>query len=66
LPVPALRQARRRAAPTGLEPGSPVGRSIVTLAINLRFAHAIGYQRLAALFSHLFNLAISGRRSPIC
>ncbi|MGH7186684.1 MAG: IS66 family transposase, partial [Pseudomonadota bacterium] len=46
-------------APSGLEPGSPFGRSIVALAIYLRYAHAIGYERLAALFGHLFGLAIS-------
>jgi transposase len=47
------------AAPAGLERGSPFGRSIVALAVYLRYTHAIGYERLAALFGHLFGLAIS-------
>jgi transposase len=46
-------------APEGLEPGSPFGASIAALAIYLRYAHAIGYERLAALFRVLFGLAIS-------
>ena len=47
------------AAPAGLEPGSPFGRSIMALAVYLRYTHAISYERLAALFGHLFGLAIS-------
>ncbi len=47
------------AAPAGLERGSPFGRSIVALAVYLRYTHAIGYERLAALFGHLFGLEIS-------
>lgn len=46
-------------APAGLEPGSPFGRSVAALAIYLRYAHAVSYQRLAALFGHLFGLEIS-------
>jgi len=46
-------------APGGLEGGSPFGASIAALAIYLRYAHAIGYERLAALFGHLFDLKIS-------
>ena len=46
-------------APEGLERGSPFGRTIVALAVYLRYTHAIGYERLAALFSHLFGLEIS-------
>ena len=46
-------------APSGLEPGSPFGRSIVALAVYLRYTHAIGFERLAALFGHLFGLEIS-------
>lgn len=46
-------------APAGLEPGSPFGRSVAALAIYLRYAHAVSYQRLAALFDHLFGLEIS-------
>jgi len=56
------RRCRRRfvaPAPYGLEGGSPFGASIAALAIYLRYAHAIGYERLAALFGHLFGLKIS-------
>jgi len=46
-------------APVGLEPGSPYGASIATMAVYLRYGHAIGYQRLSGLFAHLFGLTIS-------
>lgn len=46
-------------APAGLEPGSPFGRSVAAMAIYLRYGHAIAYQRLSSLFSHLFGLSIS-------
>lgn len=45
--------------PDGLEPGSPFGLSIVTLALYLRFVHAISYRRLTGLFLHLFALESS-------
>lgn len=45
--------------PEGLEPGSPFGVSILTLALYLRFGHAISYRRLTRLFLHLFALEIS-------
>jgi transposase len=45
--------------PDGLEPGSPFATSIVTLALYLRFVHAISYRRLTRLFLHLFALEIS-------
>lgn len=45
--------------PEGLEPGSPCGISILTLALYLRFVHAISYRRLTRLFLHLFALEIS-------
>lgn len=45
--------------PDGLEPGSPFGLSIVTLALYLRFVHAISYRRLTRLFCHLFALEVS-------
>jgi len=45
--------------PEGLEPGTPFGVGIVTLAIYLRFVHAISYQRLSRLLGELFGLAIS-------
>lgn len=45
--------------PDGLEPESPFGLSIVTLALYLRFVHAISYRRLTGLFLHLFALESS-------
>src|SRR5512135_2980906 len=45
--------------PEGLEPGSPFGISILTLALYLRFVHALSYRRLTRLFQHLFALEIS-------
>jgi transposase len=45
--------------PAGLEPGSPYGASVVSLAIGLRYSHAISYERLAGLFEEVFGLPIS-------
>jgi transposase len=45
--------------PEGLEEGSPFSPQIVALALYLRTVHAISYQRLSRLFSHLFGLQIS-------
>ena len=52
---------RRFTAPTpaGLEPGSPFGASIAALAVYLRFCHAIGFERLKALFADVVGLDIS-------
>lgn len=46
-------------APTGLEPGSPFGKSIAAMVVYLHYAHAIGMERLALLMEELFGLAIS-------
>jgi transposase len=46
-------------APTGLEPGSPFGKSIAALVVYLHYAHAIGIQRLAQLMDDIFGLLIS-------
>ncbi len=46
-------------APAGLEPGSPFGQSIAALVVYLHYAHAIGFERLAALMGDIFGLAIS-------
>ena len=54
-----LRQAGLAAAPAGLGCGSPFGESIAQLATYLRYAHAISYQRLCALFRDVFGLQIS-------
>ena len=45
--------------PAGLEPGSPFGARIAALAVYLRYAQAISYQRLSRLFADLYGLGIS-------
>ncbi len=45
--------------PVGLEPGSPYGESVESLAIYLRYTHAISYQRLSGLLHQVFGVAIS-------
>ncbi|MFQ5985722.1 MAG: IS66 family transposase [Alphaproteobacteria bacterium] len=45
--------------PVGLEPGSPFGPSIEALAVYLRFCHAIGFERLSALFAEVFGVSVS-------
>jgi transposase len=47
------------AAPAGLEPGSPFGKSIEAIAVYLHYAQAIGIERLRLVFGELFGLAIS-------
>ena len=39
------------AAPEGLEPGSPFGRSIEAMVVYLHYTHAIGLERLRALMA---------------
>jgi len=46
-------------APSGLEPGSPFGRSIEALVVYLHYAQAIGIERLRALLGEVFGLSIS-------
>jgi len=46
-------------APSGLEPGSPFGQSVVAWVIYLHYAHAIGPERLSALMSEMFALRVS-------
>jgi transposase len=45
--------------PAGLEPGTPFGTSVQSLATYLRYTHAISYKRLSALFAQVFGLGIS-------
>jgi transposase len=45
--------------PVGMEPGSPFGNSVQSLATYLRYSHAISYERLSQLFSQVFGLEIS-------
>jgi len=47
------------AAPAGLEPGSPFGKSIEALVVYLHYAQAIGIERLRALLAEIFGLSIS-------
>ena len=47
------------AAPAGLEPGSPFGRSIEALVVYLHYAQAIGLERLRCLLGEIFGLSIS-------
>ena len=47
------------AVPDGLEPGTPFSVNIVTLAMYLRFAHAVSYKRLSHLMLDLYGLCIS-------
>ena len=52
-------QRATAAAPAGLEPGSPFGRSVEALAIYLHYAHAVGLERLRLLMAEVFGLGIS-------
>ena len=45
--------------PAGMEPGTPFGASVQSLATYLRYTHAISYERLSALLAHVFGLGIS-------
>jgi transposase len=45
--------------PAGMEPGSPFGASVQSLATYLRYTHAISYERLSALLAQVFGLDIS-------
>lgn len=45
--------------PVRLEPGTPFGRSVQSLALSLRFEHAISFARLQGVLNEVFNLQIS-------
>ena len=45
--------------PAGMEPGTPFGASVQSLATYLRYTHAISDERLSALLAHVFGLGIS-------
>ena len=47
------------AAPAGLEPGSPFGKSIEAIAVYLHYTQAVGIERLRLVFGELFGLSIS-------
>jgi transposase len=46
-------------APTGLEPGSPFGKSIEALVIYLHYAQSIGLERLRLVLGEIFGLSVS-------
>ena len=45
--------------PTGMEPGTPLGASVQSLATYLRYTPAISDERLSGLFAEVFGLGIS-------
>jgi transposase len=45
--------------PAGMEPGTPFGATVQSLAMYLRYTHAISYERLSALLAQVFGLDIS-------
>jgi len=45
--------------PVGMEPGTPFGASIQSLATYLRYTHAISYERLSALCAQVYRVHIS-------
>jgi len=49
--------------PAGMEPGTPFGASVQSLATYLRDTHAISDERLSALFAQVFGLDSSNSRS---
>ncbi len=47
------------AAPEGLAPGSPFGKSIEAISVYLHYTQAIGIERLRLVFGEVFGLPIS-------
>lgn len=47
------------AAPEGLEPGPPFGKSVEVLVVYLHYAQAIGLERLKLVLEEIFGLIIS-------
>ena len=47
------------AAPDGLEPGSPFGKSVEAIVVYLHYGQAIGLERLRLVLGELFGLSIS-------
>ncbi len=56
---PCCREKFLAPVPKGLEPGSPFGSSVVSLAVAFHHNQAISFERLAALFGEVFSLKIS-------
>ena len=57
--VPTVGSPYVAPVPVGMEPGTPFGASIQSLATYLRYTHAISYERLSALFAQVYGVAIS-------
>jgi transposase len=47
------------AAPAGLEPGSPFGRTVAAMVVYLHYSQAISIERLRLLLAEIFGLSIS-------
>lgn len=45
--------------PAGMEPGSPFGQTIESIATYWRYTHAVSYQRLSQMFAQVYGLGIS-------
>jgi transposase len=45
--------------PVGIEPGTPFGASIQSLATYLRYTHALSYERLSGLLAQVYGVSIS-------
>jgi transposase len=56
---PHCRQSYVAPVPVGMEPGTPFGASIQSLATYLRYTHAISYARLSAFFAQVYEISIS-------
>jgi transposase len=56
---PHCGQAYVAPVPVGMEPGTPFGASIQSLATYLRYTHAVSYARLSALFAQVYGVPIS-------
>ncbi len=56
---PCCREKFLAPVPKGLEPGSPFGSSVVSLAVAFHHNQAISFERLATLFEEVFGLKIS-------
>ncbi|MEM1292320.1 MAG: IS66 family transposase [Cyanobacteria bacterium P01_H01_bin.162] len=56
---PHCQQRYESPVPVGLEPGSPFGPRIASVVTNLRYGHAVSYQRLRQLMAELYGLTLS-------
>jgi transposase len=56
---PCCNKPFRAKAPDGMSPGSPFGPNLRAHAMYLRYAHCIGFERLAQVLSNVYGLDIS-------